>query len=215
VNHATCLALLDALSKPEQILAVVGGAAIGALGVGLIAQLLSRWLTTKKLHPVATNVARGLGGAALGVLTAMWVWQGSGWGPNGPGGPGNAAQNGLTNSSPDKSAPAVAPDDERPPDVKGTETLRVEVLSDKAIDAKAAAEGRYYRILTEADVGGKYYSIEELKTAIRKGMEADPPLKYLDIVQTQSDSPASSAPRVAVLDRWASDRGIKVGYPSH
>ena len=40
---------------------IVGGAAVGAFGSGLIAQLTTRWLTMKKLPPLPTTVMRGAG----------------------------------------------------------------------------------------------------------------------------------------------------------
>ena len=83
--------LMEILSKPVLLLATLGGAAAGAVGSGLIAQLTTRWLTMKKLPPLPTAVARGAGGLALGLLTALWVWQGGGGsgGPGGVGVPGN------------------------------------------------------------------------------------------------------------------------------
>ena len=81
MNHLTPFAMMVSFGKPEQILAIVGGAAVGAFLFGLIAQLLSRWLTTKPMPSFAVNTIRLVGAVLCGLLTAMWVWPGDGWGP--------------------------------------------------------------------------------------------------------------------------------------
>src|ERR1700676_2099991 len=93
------LDLMDVLSKPVLLLATLGGAAAGAVGSGLAAQLTTRWLTMKKVPPLPTALARGVGGLALGLLTGLWVWQGGG-GPGGPGGPGGIGGSGTGATQP-------------------------------------------------------------------------------------------------------------------
>jgi hypothetical protein len=217
----TLFAVGEGFGKPEQILAIVGGAAVGAFVFGLIAQLMSRWLTTKPLPPFPTNTIRLVGGVLVGLLTAMWVWQGGGWGPGGLGGPGTTEGPGASQAKPDAgNAPTKEPEaskeQSKPPDKERfapPETvLRIEVLEDAALSAYDKGEGRYYKI--EGDDAKHPRTSTEMHDYIRKRLDDKPPLQRLDIV-TGPDSPDKSAGRVkqlrAVIVGLAPD--LKVEYP--
>jgi hypothetical protein len=202
----TLFAVGEGFGRPEQILAIVGGAAVGAFVFGLIAQLMSRWLTTKKLPPFPTNTIRGVGGVLLGLLTAMWVWQDGGWGPGGLGGPGNADGTGAGDVKPDsdkgppKDEREASKDPSKPPD-KGQPAppemvLRIEVLTDSALSEYDKGEGRYYKV--EGDEVKHPRTLPEMRDYIRKRIDDKPPLRRLDIV-TRPDSPDKSAARVSRL----------------
>src|SRR5262249_16507297 len=68
-----------------RILAVVGGGVLGGLGLGLLAQLLARAFTTKKLPRGPALVVRLLSGVICGWLIALWLFGGGGAGIGGVG----------------------------------------------------------------------------------------------------------------------------------
>jgi hypothetical protein len=219
--NPTVLALWESLGHPEKILAILGGAAVGAFGSGFLAQMLSRAMTTRKLPPLPTTAIRCAGGVALGILTAMWIWQGGGWGPGGLGGPGTTEGPGASQAKPDAgNAPTKEPEaskeQSKPPDKERfapPETvLRIEVLEDAALSAYDKGEGRYYKI--EGDDAKHPRTLTEMHDYIRKRLDDKPPLQRLDIV-TGPDSPDKSAGRVkqlrAVIVGLAPD--LKVEYP--
>ena len=112
MNALFGLEIPGGLGQPVQLLAIVGGAAVGAFGSGLLAQGMTRWMTMKSLPRLPTMIVRGLGGVVLGLVTAMFVWQGGTWGPGGPGGAGNPGANGTGDATDqNKDVAAVAPDD--------------------------------------------------------------------------------------------------------
>ena len=56
------------------ILAVAGGAALGGLGVGLLAQMFARLLTLKPVPPLGLRVLRLLGAVAAGWAAYLLVF---------------------------------------------------------------------------------------------------------------------------------------------
>ena len=205
------------LGQPVHLLAIVGGAAVGAFGSGLLAQGLTRWMTMKSLPRLPTMVVRGLGGVVLGLLTAMWVWQGGSWGPGGPGGAGNAGVGNGDATDPNKDVAAVSPDDAKDKDKTAPQdenppppgsVLRLEVLTDQAAGAEAVRQQRFFRVQGEKELMDQ----AALRELIGKRMKGDPPLQRLDIV-TRPDSPDKSSARVEQIRLWASDSGLKVEFP--
>ena len=208
-------AATDMAELPKQVLMILGGAAVGAVGLGVIAQLLSRWLTMKKLHPLPTTTARVVGGLALGLLTAMWIWQGGGWGPGGTGGvgvPGNGpgaaktdADKGQTKTPEDaKDKDKISSDEANPPSPGSV--LRLEVLTDDAVrkldGQQAVSEHRYYRL--EDRDAKDLLTKDDLRQVIQKRVSDKPPLRRLDIV-TGANSPDKSAARVEQVRQLAKD----------
>jgi hypothetical protein len=188
-------AVLEAFSKPQELLAIAGGAAVGALGTGLLAQLLSRWLTTKKLPHFPTMTARGVGGAVVGLLTAMWVWQGGTWGPGGPGGPGSPGAPSVGDSKPDDNAkdktspetPKVADKatvDEGPP-VPTESVLRIKVLTDEALSALAgdpAVQAHRFYVLESDKEAKDPLTLDDVQKRIEARMAASPALLQLNVM---------------------------------
>jgi hypothetical protein len=216
----TLFAVWESLGHPEKILAILGGAAVGAFLSGLSAQMLSRWMTTKKLPPLPTQIIRFVGGVALGILTAMWIWQGGGWGPGGLGGTGTTdgtggetksdAKNGTAkepekskeqSQSPDKGQPA-------PPET----VLRIEALPDSALSDYDKGEMRYYKV--EGEEAPHPHTLAEMRDLIRKRLDDKPSLRRLDIV-TRPDSPDKTSARVIRLRETVAGLApnLNVEYP--
>ena len=230
MTGATLLAAWENFGKPEQILAIVGGAAVGAVGAGLLAQLLCRWMTTRKLPPGPTMVVRAIGGIVLGLLTAMWVWQGGGWGPFGPGGPGGHDNAGPGPAKPEANKPPEASPNKnstdtqpQPPPEKETPTppesvLRVEVLTDDALRKlpggdEAVQDKREYRV--ESDDPKSLHTLDEMREVVRKRLSDKPPLLRLDIVLRPGASPDRTAGRVTQLRNMVAELApnLTVEYP--
>jgi hypothetical protein len=158
---------------------------------------------------------------ALGILTAMWIWQGGGWGPGGQGGPGvtegtgagevkSEADKGPT-KEPETSTEPSKPSDKGQPAPPET-VLRIEALPDSALSAYDKGEGRYYKV--EGEDAQHPHTLKEMTDFIRKRLDDKPPLRRLDIV-TRPDSPDKSAARVSrlreVIGQLAPD--LNVEYP--
>src|SRR5436189_272771 len=82
--------LADA-SGPVKILAVIGAAAVGALGLGWLTQAIVRLSAGQQMPPWLVWTVRGLGGVACGWLAALWLFSSGGDGIGGPGGSGTGA----------------------------------------------------------------------------------------------------------------------------
>ena len=213
-------AVLEAFGKPQEILAIAGGAAVGALGSGLLAQLLSRWLTTKKLPHFPTMATRGVGGVVFGLLTAMWVWQGGSWGPGGPGGPGSPGAPGVgdiktDDKNSDKASPEPPKTLDKPavedgPSVPAENVLRIKVLTDEALNARAGDQAvqahRFY--VLEGDKEAKDpLALNDVRTVIEARMAGKPPLLQLDVVLPPDNV---NTGRVRFLLDLADKKGLKV-----
>jgi hypothetical protein len=200
VNLGDLLPLVQKYGQPMAWLAIAGGAFLGAVGFGLAAQLLTRSLTTRKLPPLAKNTARGIGGLVVGLLTALWVFQGGGGpggpGPGGPGGPGQPSDHGPPPSAPpDHPSTPTPPDKDVTPGAEGT--MQVRVLTGAELDSEAAAKMTYYR-LPDGDHPEALHTLAEVKEAIKQAVKKQPPLKRLFII-----GPDKSAPWVRDLQTWA------------
>ena len=202
---------LENFARPEMWLAIVGGAAVGAFVSGLLAQLLCRAMTKRKLPPIPTLLVRVVGGVLLGALTAMWVWQGGGFGPGGPGGPGGLTGTpGPLNANPDKDKPPSPKppdqptDKDKPPPPKSN-VLRVEVLPDAAVRQVVGEQGgeqavkdkRFYRVEGETRPQD-LLALPDMKKRIHDRLGEQPPLTEVDVV-TRPGSPDITAGRVNQL----------------
>lgn len=212
MNVGDGLLAVDTSDRLLQGLAIAGGAALGAVVVGVLAQLLARGMTTRPMPTFAKNTARACGGVVVGVLTAMWVWQGGGWGPGGagPGGPGGppAGDHGPAPAPPEERAAPPPADKDKKISPTSENTLHVEVLNDAALEKaepQALAQQRYYRLPESADPKS-LHTLAEVEQAIEQRRTKQPPLEYVVIV-----GPDVSAGRVALLQQWAEGRGLKVG----
>ena len=211
MNAGDVVPFVQKYGQPMALLAIAGGAALGALASGVAAQLLTRGMTTRKLPTFAKYGARGVGGVVVGLLTALWVFQGGGGGPGGPGpgGPGqpSEADHGPVQPAPDDH-PAATPDKDKTTSPTSENTMHVQVLNDPAVekaDPQALAQQRYYRLPESADPKA-LHTLDEVKEAIEQRRKKQPPLEYLVIV-----GPDKTAGRVALLQQWAEGRGLKVG----
>jgi hypothetical protein len=118
-------------------LAVVGGAAVGGVGAGLIVQLSARLATTRQVPRPVLRLMRISGAITCGLLVAYALFRGTGPGGGGSGeGGGKDAGKGTHDISVGKEAKSKEqPKDSYPPELK---TMSVTVLP--------AKDGRYYRI---------------------------------------------------------------------
>jgi hypothetical protein len=212
-------ALPDAAGFVVKALAVVGGAVLGGLLVGLFAQLLVRAFTGKSLPPFPRWLLRVLGGILIGWLVALFVFGGGGPGLGGLGGWGFGSGTGGGESKDSEIKKDTTSKDPTPPKDAGSgaateRVLRVEVLTDPAVEKALGKEGverqRYYRI--EGTAANDLLTLDTLKERIRERLKKQPPLERLDVV-TREDSPDKDVPRVAELRHWAEAQKIKVEFP--
>jgi hypothetical protein len=202
----TCLALTPAgIGGVEKVLAIAGGAALGALLVGLLTQLLCRVVTTRKVPRGLLFVIRLLGAVVCGWLVALWVFGGGGGGIGGPGGSGFGAGAGKGAQQATAEAEKNRAEGKRPDD--SSAALRVEVLGDAALRRTAAGKpvdpDRRYRV--EGRDG--LLTLSEVEQFIEQ-QRTKAGLRRLDVI-LYNDSPAPNVPYVSRLVEWA--RNLLVG----
>jgi hypothetical protein len=150
-------------------LAVVGGAAVGGFGTGLILQLSARLATTKQVPRSVPRLMRILGAVTSGLAVAYFLFHGSGPGGGGSGeGGGKDAGKGSHDADVGKEVkPKEKPKDSYPPELK---SMSVTVLPGK--------DGRYYRIGDEK----KTLTFTELKDRVEFRRAQAMPFERLNIV---------------------------------
>ncbi len=194
----------DAPGLILKVLAVLGGAVLGGLLVGLAGRLLTRTLTTRPLPAWATRVLRVGGGAAAGWLVALWVFSegGSGFGGSGGGRPGSSGESG------ERDRRAEEPKDKKDdtPPSEETKELRVEVLGPMALKAlNRPAEGPQVYRLAEGDAHN-LYDLDGLKKRLGERRKQNRNLRV--VVVLYRDSPAEIVPVVKELKEWLDDEKI-------
>jgi hypothetical protein len=192
-------------ARPVNLLAVIGGAVVGGLLVGLFTQLLVRVLTTRKMPRWALNTVRLAGAVAAGWLVALWVFGGGGLGFGGPGGWGFGQGSGSGTSTTNGARPPdTRPPQEHPGDgpSAAAETVRVEVLGNAPLEKLSADTDHRYRV--EDKDGRKLLTLAEVKDYIRERQKREPPLRHVALV-VYKDSPAKDKPQVTDLAAWAAD----------
>lgn len=181
-------------------LAVLGAAALGAVGMGLATQVVSRLIRAKPLpQPVMTTI-RLMAAVVAGWLVALLLFHsgGSGWGwGTGTGGIGGSADEGKDKAGRDDKKGLIASNNV--PD-SSEDALRVEVL----IPEKDRGD-RYYRVEDQ----NRYLSLEEVRQQIRERAGRSSPLKFLNIV-IYKNSPDESKQQVKSLEEVAMDAGLEV-----
>jgi hypothetical protein len=181
-------------------LAVLGAAALGAFGMGLATQVVSRLIRAKPLpRPVLTTV-RLMAAVVAGWLVALMLFHsgGSGWGwGSGSGGIGGTADEGKDKTSTGDKKAAFVTDKE--PDAT-EDSLRVEVL----VPDKDRSD-RYYRVEEQR----RLLSLDEVRQRVTERIRQSPPLKYLNIV-IYKNSPDESKQQVRALEDLAKDAGLEV-----
>jgi len=186
----------------EKILAVIGGAVLGALVAGLLAQLVTRAMTMQKMPRWSIIVIRLLGGVIGGWLVAWVLGFGGGSGYGGSGGwwPGSGQGQG-----PDAKEVAKKEGDngkhkgdgETPRD----ETMRIEVLGSAALPEGYSSKQRLYRL--DQGPEAELLNFADVRDAIKKRQAQQPPLRRIEIV-LYKDSPEEHLPVVAILQAWCS-----------
>jgi hypothetical protein len=210
----------DVVGPVVKGLAVLGGAVLGGLLTGVLAQLLVKALTARKVPRFPLLTLRLLGAILAGWLVALFVFGGGGSGLGGLGGWGfgplepkdstakkDGAARDTTDAAKDQSSG-------KGPGPLLDSVQRVEVLTDPAVEKVLGKDGverrRFYRI--EGARANDLLTFDALKEKIRERLKQPPPLQRLDIV-TREDSPDKDVPRVAELRRWAEDQKLKVEFP--
>jgi hypothetical protein len=194
---------------PVKVLAVLGGAAVGAFAVGALVRLISRLTTRQQLPPWLMFVLRFLGAVVVGWLVALWLFGGGGLLPGGAGGLGFGSGSGGEQKQP--APPSTSPTADKAKPADPAETLRVEILGDPALK-RLAGGGRFdadrrYRVEVNGSV--RLLSFERVQDLVRNRMAQKPPLKRIDLV-LYGDSPAHDLPVVKDLENWAKDRKVQV-----
>jgi hypothetical protein len=192
-----------------KILAVVGGGVVGGLGLGLLAQLLTRAFTTQKLRGWPSLVIRFLGGGICAWLVALWLFGGGGPGIGGSGGWGFGSGRGQGDGE-RTTHPAKANIDGKKTEGEGktasSQTLRIEVLGGETLQKLGAKSPHPYRV-REGETQS-LLTLDEVKRAIKKRQEQDPPLSRLEVV-LYKDSPDKDVPLVKRLVDWGRDLDVK------
>jgi hypothetical protein len=207
MSPATFLALTPTgIGGVEKILAIAGGAALGALLVGFLTQLFCRAVTTRKVPRGVLFVIRLLGAVVCGWLVALWVFGGGGGWLGGPGGSGFGTGAGKGTRQAAGEAGEDRVEGKNPGD--SSSVLRVEVLGDAALKRGAAGKpvdpSRRYRM--EGRDG--LLTLPEARTVIKQRQEGAG-LRRLDVI-LYNDSPARDVPYVRELVKWAEDLPLGV-----
>ncbi len=198
-----------------RLLAIIGGAAVGAFLTGFITQAIVRGYTGQKVPTWVVWTLRILGGVTLGWLVYLLVY-GHGGGLFGGLGGGNGKDGGT--GGPHETSPAVtAPKDVRPNEKDGSvgspdkgNVLRIEVLGDEPLKKmaeagkiKSADPERCYRVAD--DDPANLRTLKEVEKLIRERLDKEPPLKRIELI-LYKDSPQKKVARVADLKHWADER---------
>jgi len=183
-----------------KILAVIGSGAGGGLGLGLLAQLLLRVVTIRKPPRWSVQVVRLLGGVICGWLVALWLFGGGGPGIGGAGGMGFGSGTGQGEG---KKTVETGKKNGGSAETPSGQTMRIEVLGRAALAESDIQVERWYRIETKE--GPRLLTFAEVKVAIEKRQQEQPPLYRIEIV-LYKDSPDERVPIVSQLRTWAADR---------
>lgn len=183
-----------------KILAVVGGGAGGGFGLGLLARLLIRAVTTRKPPRWSMMTVRLLGGVLCAWLVALWLFGGGGPGIGGTGGWGLGAGTGRGDGE------KIVEIDKKKGGSAQTldgESLRIEVLGRAGLSEADVQAERWYRI--ETPEGPRLLNLAGIKEAIDQRQHEQPPLRRIEIV-LYKDSPDERVSIVNQLRTWAGDR---------
>jgi hypothetical protein len=195
-----------------KILAVVGGGVVGGLGLGLLAQLLARAFTTKKLPPWPVLTVRLLGGIICGWLVALWLFGGGGPGIGGMGGWGFGSGSGKGDGEKTAMDTKKEGNGEKSKDgmvIPDAEKLSIEVLSKHVLEKLGTDESHCYRV--KLDDHQRPMTIQEVKHLIKERQERQPPLRRIEIVLYKDDSPTEANDVVRSLKDWAKELKVKGG----
>jgi len=208
--------------NPVHVLAVVGGAALGGLGLPWLVQMAVRgWTGQQVPRWVMMTLRVGIAGLSGWLVMALLIHNGSGNGNGDGNGNGNGNGNNSTNTQP-VAQPTKPKDEPQAPPADFTQdvtTLYVEVLGTETvnkIDSKITDPGRCYRVHTPD--GPRLLTLKEVQDYLKQRVTEKPPLKNLTIV-LYKDSPSRDVTKVrelvnaaSVLSVAGSDMRLSVGY---
>jgi hypothetical protein len=183
-------------------LAIAGGALVGGILIGWLANFLTHLVTRHKLPTWGTNGAR-LGGAVLGAwLVALWAF---GEGGSDPGGAGGGIVGGPGGKK-ETEEPKRKKDDEVKPEKKNGETPRaerlyIEVLGTEALKALKQPAGETQKIYRIKDEPNKtLYDLATLKTVLNERRREGRDLQVKAYLY--QDSPDKENRPVKALTQW-------------
>jgi hypothetical protein len=202
---------------PVKALAVIGGAALGAMFIGWLVQVIVRLSFKQQVPRWPMWGLRVLGGGLAGFLVYLWLFGGGGAGIGGTGGwfgggKGGGEQNAkdvarskdgkdIDKSKEGKSKERVKDDQTAPGQ---SQTLRIEVLGDDPLKKIARADtfdaSKRYRI----EGGPTLYTLDEIRKLILQKRSDKSALRRVVLV-VYLDSPARDRPQVSALADWARD----------
>jgi hypothetical protein len=183
-----------------KILAVIGSGAGGALGLGLLAQLLLRTMTTRKPPRWSVQTIRLLGGVICAWLVALWLFGGGGSGIGGTGGLGFGSGEGQGEG---KKAVETQKKNGGTTEAPSGESMQIVVLGRANLTESDIRAERWYRI--ETAEAPRMLTFEEVRRAIRNRQREQPPLRRIEIV-LYKNSPDERVPIVSQLRMWAGDQ---------
>jgi hypothetical protein len=189
--------------------ALVGGI-VGAILTAFVVWFICR-LTVNRQPPRLVNrflrILGGIAGAMAAILFLPVGFGGFGLGFTGLGlGPGGG---GFTPSQVQMQTPPPTPEKPKAPDSKLQPRARIIVLGGPLVRGEA-----FYRF----DDDRTPLTLAEAQARLRTKMQADPPIKALDIVIYHEDSLARQSAAVARLNEWATQVGLSVSVltePGH
>ena len=176
-----------------RVLAVAGAVFVGALGLGLLSQLIARLTVTKPLPKPALNLLRGLGGITLGLIVYIWIFGhgGPGFGLGGAFGLGGGGDKGTAGEGPGKETGSAKETNRRGNDpTTGADVIRIEVLGDQVGERE-----RFYRL----EGARERLNAFEVRARVRERQNQSPPLRALVIV-LYDDSPDQQKKQVTDLE---------------
>ena len=186
-------------------LAVLGGAVLGGWLVGWAIGFVGRgWFKDHKFPAFVAWAVRLMGAVLAGLLTFYLVFGGGGSGLGGTGGWGAGTKDAKKDG---KDLPKVdnrpKPKDQDNP--KEPANLRVEVLSAHVLKRlagdKAINQTKCYRLSRDSEP----VALEDVKKAIKAGLDAKPKLTHVEIILYFKDSPKEELDVVQKLKEMARD----------
>jgi hypothetical protein len=185
-----------------RVIAVAGGAVIGALVSSILFSLIARIAFKQRPPKPMKRFIQVLGAVAL----ALVAWKmplgfggagdglGGGFGLGGSGtGNGAASENVAVQTAPGNA--------QNVPNAPGEgDTLRIEMLGGERVQNE-----RFYVVEGEAEPR----TLAELRKLIQTRMQQRPPLQGIEII-VQEHSVAQNHPAVGDLERWAKGKNLRV-----
>jgi hypothetical protein len=184
-----------------RLLAVVGGAALGAFAVGLLIRLAGRWMGVRRVPGTMVTVVRLLAAVVAGWLVWLLVFGTGGGGLGGPGGSGIGGSPGTGKGHSSERQPATRPD---------TTNRRGHVLAIEILGGNRVQEGRFYKVAGEKDA----LTLAALKDVLKKRQQAGEVQGIEIIIYASSVYKESGA--VTALEDWAKqhDLAVTMSFPA-